>query len=153
MTIDKRSALIYAFMKGRWQPVKANFNGSIKTIAQITFAKQQACSDYCDKMNAGVKESLGVWFPAPTARIHRHSFKYNKEMDLLLPVLKKIQGLGYSVSIEYNAINRLSDKKYYVVTIRKPNQIIGFSAHYYDMPKAVFNAVTVFVEQYNRQQK
>jgi len=89
-----------------------------------------------------------IRFPEPHAGTETYAFykqnlKYHKSWDWLMPVVERIEGLGYDVFIGTNSCY-----------LSKPNQqVVVHTNKFENKLQTVYEAIVSFVEWYNSLQK
>ena len=90
------------------------------------------------------------WYKVGDLEYQPLSMKYHKSWDWLIPVVEKIESLGYSTELYYNHI-----RNYNLFTITNKNLPIGGIAACRTTSKieAVYNTVVLFIKWYNKHGK
>src|SRR6185503_19828908 len=103
MKITDKLEVIYAFMGGKSQPVRPTLGGH-EQLCTHQFDHKRQCLDFCrrelnnKKFRALDDMKQPDYRPVPVATIYNksdHRLKYDVSVDALMPVLKKIESMGY----------------------------------------------------------
>lgn len=106
LTVEEKNKLIHHFVGGKWQPIEEGYSGGQRRIINKLFDTESACQKFCDKENkihVGEHFKNKPFLSRPASKGFDVSLHYNSSFEWLMPVVEKIEGMGYYVTIDGNS--------------------------------------------------
>ena len=139
MTLDEKLEAIYAFMGGRWQAIR-NWKG-LMNLYDGKFKSKQRCEKLCQRINEINKDETPVK-PMPIDAgnsILSYKLCYNTSLDALMPVIDKLDQMGYVIVIT----------KLTVAIAHKERSSLVAAAERKGYVESHFQVVSRFINDYN----
>lgn len=140
--IIEGNRVIAEFDGKKWRPVKAGYTISSFSAYEIEFGTFQECFDYCqNEINKYLKHPDEMYFALPKA--YNFQFEYHSSWDWLMPVVEKIEKLGFKVAIEESGC----------VIFKKYGTPINTTWNWPTKKEGVYQAVLGFIKWHNQLSK